>query len=1047
MRRREQWLLGGCFFLSGCASLVLEVAWSKDLSYILGNTLYAISTVVAAFMGGLCIGSAWIGRNGHRLRRPLRAYALMEAGIGIGAVLSIPIFRATPPLFRVLYNTFDPGQGLFLFLRFGVVLALMLIPVSLMGMTLPVMIGAFGRAKDSYDREAGLLYGVNTIGAVTGTLLAGFLLIPSIGILRSCVFAGGIDLLIALAALLLDRRVGPIAERGARSAAAAARGPRVLSTSPAPATSPAPSISPAVDPRWNRSQWTIGILFGVSGFIALIYEVGWFRLLGLTMGPSVYAFTVMLAVYLIGIGIGSATAAPWVERTRVRAMTSMAILEALLGCIGLLLLFVANRLPEIHAQIFRAAVPRLGSFAPYMSQLAAAAILVFLPCLILGILFPVIVRAVREGGAGHLPEATVGRLYLLNTAGGIAGSLLAGFILLPTLGAWTTLIVAGVASVGIGAAAGILAFADRPRFRFGFAGALLAAAILLVAIAPGWNTTLFNQGLYREVYLGGEKRKDSGRAGQLIYHREGINTAVAVFRSFGIVTLNVGGKADASTNRGDIMPQLLLGHLPILFAAEARKVAVIGYGSGMTAAAVLAHPEVERVDVMEIEKAVIDASVFFETINGNPFDDPRTRLIVEDGRIRLSYTNETYDVISSEPSNPWMAGVSNLFTVDFYKTAARRLRPSGVFAQWIQNYDISEDTFRTILASMGEAFPHLAVFHPSPWDVIVLASSQPIMAPWGDFRARFEEPSVLESLVRADIRDPLEIGFFLTAGEGPTLDAAARAPARNTDDNVWLEHRMPREMVRATVTPSSRVDVGLRLFEAAATSRLEAIRTMIPGIPLADLVRAMILFPNRTEPIPKELKSLSDPWEPFRPIQLAAIEEELERRGDRPLARDAAQWDRQGNAYRLGRAHATEALVASARGSQLPSTQVVERALAEAPDLPMALSFAAGLRAVQGDMAGAEGFYRRILDFPSSSACYDALMGLAQLAFERDDVEEAERWAEAARDRNPYFANAFVLLAHLRLVRGDEQGARGILLEGLRFNPHNSQIEGLIRGE
>jgi len=713
MKLRNRLLLGFCFSISGATSLILQVAWSKELSYILGTTLYAVATVVAAFMAGLGIGSALASRLAERFTQPVRAYACLQFAIGICGALSIPMFRATEPVFRFLFQTLGPQQSAFLVTRFSLTFALMLVPVTMMGMTLPIVVGAYARSKEKYGFDAGIIYGVNTLGAVAGTWLAGFFVIPTLGLLTTCVLVGLTDAILGAVAMWIDSSVGAIQDirRTHRK-------------------------SPTSLP-WTQAQWTVGILFAVSGTAAMVYEVGWFRLLGLTMGPSVYTFSVILGMFLLGIGFGSAAAARWAERTRLGGVAAMAALESLLGLAGLAGVFYYNRLPQLNYDVFVKVTDSLGISGFFLGQMAIAAVVVLPPCVLMGALFPVAVRAMRESGrTGDAPEANVGRLYVMNTFGGIIGSLGTGFVMIPELGAWKTLVSAGLASTVL--AFVLLALSRRlswiPRVAW---AAGLATVASLAAIAPSWNIALFNQGLYREVYTARRLDLERTNHDQLVYYSEGINSAVAVFNAGGSGTLRVAGKADASTLPADFYTQLFVGHLPVMFAENPRRAALIGYGSGMSAMSMLTHPEVESLDIIEIERAVMNASPYFESINLDPLKDPRAHLVLDDARVYLTHSGKTYDVITSEPSNPWMAGISNLFTADFYRIVRSRLSPDGVFGQWIQIYEMSEETFRVILASIHDVFPHVVVFRPAVGDAMVLASARPIQLPWQTFTSRF----------------------------------------------------------------------------------------------------------------------------------------------------------------------------------------------------------------------------------------------------------------------------------------------------------------------
>ena len=764
MRPGYRWLLTVCFLVSGATSLVLEVAWFKQLSYILGNTLYAMATLVAAFMAGLGLGSGLGGRWGERLTRPLRAYAAIQFGIGLCGMLSIPVFRATEPLFRTVYHVFEPGHAAFLSVRFGLVLVLMIIPTSLMGMTLPVVVGALARRRAAYDPEAGTLYGVNTLGAVIGTFGAGFVILQFLGLWKTGLATGLVDIAVGCAALWLDRRVGPIDDirRGERAK---------------------PQSTGTRGGGWNGRQWVVGLVFGVSGAVAMVYEVGWFRLLALTVGPSVYSFAAMLGVFLAGIGLGSVLAAPWAERKGLEGVWGMAACQGGLALVSLAALQFANALPEIFDQVFRGSAGRFGDAALILAQTTTAALIVFPPTLLMGALFPVAVRAIRESGRDRSPETNVGRLYMLNTIGAVAGSLVAGFVVLQRLGAWNTVALAGLASAMLSTILFLIARSGVTAVRFGPALAIVPLAALLVVSAPVWDVALFNLGLYRNTYQGLETDLERTDSATLIFYREGINAPVAVYNFRQDGSLRVSGKPDASTTPLDLYTQGLAGHLPVIFASSPKRAAMIGYGSGMTAAAILAHPEVERLDIVEIEQGVIDASPFFECTNDDPFDDPRTRLILEDGRVQLTYADHPYDVITSEPSNPWMAGVANLFTTDFYRIVRARLAPGGIFAQHLQSYEITEDVFASVVASILDSFPHVILVRTTPNDNILLASAEPISLEWDVFRSRTEIGSVQDSLRRLDILRPAQILFFFRAGNDELAELAGQAPILSTDDN------------------------------------------------------------------------------------------------------------------------------------------------------------------------------------------------------------------------------------------------------------------------
>ncbi len=1030
MKSREKWLLGICFFFSGGTTLALEVAWSKELSYILGNSLYSIATVVAAFMAGLGIGSAMASIYAKRVKNPIRAYAFMQCAIAVFGALSIPVFRATEPVFQALYQSLEPGSGAFLLARFLVVFALMLVPATLMGMTLPVVVGAYARQREVYSFEAGMLYGVNTLGAVIGTLAAGFLLVPWLGLLGTCILAAVVDSLLAATAFSIDRKVGAIED-------IRISGDTILNS---PRSSPSMGIKYGV-PGWTLSQWSIGGIFAVSGAMAMVYEVGWFRFLGLTIGPSVYAFSAMLGMFLLGIGAGSALASRWAERTRLGGIRAMAALEGLLGIVSIGSMYFFNGLPWANSKIFVLSTEVFGTEGFAVAHIVLAAFVVLPPCLIMGALFPVTVRAVREAGSDVAPEMNVGRLYVMNTGGGIIGSLAAGFYLVPSTGMWSMLIAAGIVSGALGAALWLLS-SQRPLRK------CLAAAAATVAVtaglgwgAPEFDAAFYNRGFYRSIYRGEQVDVSSANA-QMLYYREGINAPVSVFNEGGEGSLRVTGKSDASNSPMDITVQLVAGHLPVLFAESPKYVGIIGYGSGMSVMAALTHPGVESLDVMEIEQAVIDASPYFEAINRNPLRDSRSRLVMEDGRIHVAYTKGIYDVIISEPSNPWMSGISNLFTVDFYRRVKSRLSPEGIFGQWLQLYEISPASVKTVLASIHEVFPHMAVFQVDDGNIIILASSQPIRRPYEEFRMRFEEEMVRESFRRVNIFNAHQVLSYFIASDDRIKAFITDAPSLNTDDNVWLEHRMPRDMVWSgnIAYAGSKEDPAYLLSNLGVDRRLRALREMLPGLPIPDTMRGILRYLYSTEP---EIygAEVQDNFYVSRSAFVRGMGAETDDMGDPRLAASFKAWNSEGSAYFAYRMQASRHIVASAGKDMEIQKKIAQEAFAIAPDLPAVLTQMGFFAYKDGRYREAVTHYSRALANPASRFYYRALIGMGDASMSLGEVEKAMEYYRQAIDYNPYLPKAFFSLAAVYTRQGNSGKARETLQSGLRFHPGDSRIQ------
>jgi spermidine synthase len=1037
MKKQDRRWLALFFFVSGATGLMLQVAWSKELSYLLGNTLYAIATVVAAFMGGLGLGSALASRLAEKFRNPVRTYGGMELCIALCGALSIPLFRSMEGVFGALYALVGDNHALFLLMRFLVVFLVMAVPATLMGMTLPVVVGAIGRRQEEYEGGAGRLYGINTIGAVAGTLFAGFWIVPGLGLLGTCLTAAALQAGVAGAALWLSRRVGELQDLRVERRAEQEKKKKTEEAPP-------PPLEAA---RWTGGMMLVGGIYAVSGALAMVYEVGWFRLLALIIGPSVHAFSMMLVVYLAGVGLGSVLAAKWAQRLK-SSRDWFAAMEAAIGFTSLLGLAFVNRLPEIYYDAFNwTRKTWMGQEGYVAAQAMVASVVVFLPTFLMGAMFPVVVRAFRESASGAaVPEKAVGRMYALNTAGAIAGSLAAGFFLVPGIGIWNTLALASLLSLLLG----LVLWMGIPESwwqvpRLASAGVCAAAFSGFCFLLPSFNSANLNQGSYRKMRnMDAFSRNDLfDPSNTLLYYSEGINTTVAVFRLPGHASLRVTGKADASSLPVDLYTQIFVGQLPMLFAREHKHAAVIGYGSGVSAGTMLRHPDLESLDIIEIERGVIGASPYFAFLNDSPVDDPRGRLILEDGRIHMTYTGKFYDVIASEPSNPWISGVSNLFTVDFYRTVDSRLSEKGVFCQWIQLYELSEDTFKVMLATLQEVFPHVVIFLSQPSDVVVLASRQPIKIPWETYQARFRQPGVTADFAKVGIMRPEDILFYFLASDERVQDYTRGAMARNTDDNVWLEHRMPREFFTTQDALNSE------LPGRFATGRVPGIESMLPGIPVEEALRQIVSYAYSKEPqfMGNGVIDILSSW---RAPVLAGLWEDIKvyaENGlpDRIRGHEAAVKGRYENTTRAATLVLKALIDPQVREKPSLGNDYIREAAMLDPELPVLLAMVGNGSYDAQNYAEAESIYRQLRAKPWSPAFYDGTIGLANIYARRGEFDEAWKTFAEAQQFNPYISNAFTEAAKLYKQRGLYAKAAETVRKGLFFNPGDASLVNLRR--
>jgi spermidine synthase len=813
------------FFFSGATSLTLEVAWSKELSYLLGVDIYSATTVVTSFMAGLGLGALLVARSTRWIHASIKTYGLLQIIIGFCALLSIPLFHLTQPLFSFLFSHLGYNSFGFLFIRFFVVFGFMMLPVTLMGMTLPVVVGAsYNRVKGHYAYLAGKLYGVNTLGAVVGTLIAGFILIPALGIFKTCLTAGAVDLIIGSFLLWRIRKEGNLKAFVPKSSIN-----EKLQITPALSTPTTHLISFTDSFSWPAA------VFLLSGISALAYEIIWFRLLARIIGPSVHAFSIMLSIYLLGLSIGSMMGAGMVNKIRNHRL-AMTILLGIVGFTPLLTLFFINKLPIWYGMLFIRFTSSQFSILNLIIQGAMASMLVLPTTLALGAFFPVVTRAYNiENGDNHI-KGSVGHLYFYNTIGGVIGSLVSGFWLIPTLGIKSALLACG----GLNVAMAIVIYVAgvRSPWLTKSACSFIATCVFLFFFfaTPGMDQKILNAGLYsmmlEKEHFSSNMLPQNRNLGNLLFFQEGINNSVAVIANKfndGNLTLHLSGSWEATTEIHGRMHLKFLGHLPMLLARKTETVGVIGFGAGITTGTTLLYPDVKQVNVFELESAVINARKYFSFVNNKPLDDPRTRLYMVDGRSHITYGNVQYDIITSDPIHPYVAGASNLYTHDYYQIMAAHLNPGGIFCQWIPLVGMSPESYDTILNSMHMAFPHMAIFSFCGESVII-ASKEPLRADWKTLESRFYNSKVYSDLKMLDVMSPYNLVVFFVAAEDQIDQYLSGVSRINTDDNVWLEHRIPIDFLNST-----RGHLFNMLQDKIQPDGRRSLKQVFSGIPIDNL--------------------------------------------------------------------------------------------------------------------------------------------------------------------------------------------------------------------
>lgn len=773
MKLRDRTLFLCLFFISGACGLTYEIIWSRLLVLVFGGTTLAITTVLTCFMGGLALGAYLAGRRSSRAGRPERVYGYLEIGIGLVALLVPVLMELSTGIYRALAGAVGESYLLLTVARVLVSGVILLVPTTAMGATLPLLATAFTRHRQTVGGDIAALYGANTLGAFVGCAAAGFLLLPWLGLGGSTLLVASLNLFAGTVALLIARQ--PLAADTEETEAPA---------EPAADLTEAPALGGRL----------LLALYGLSGFAAMAYQVAWTRALILSLGSSTYSFSLIVSCYIFGLATGSLAMTPWVARLR----RPLWVAGALQGVIALSALFVAplfGKLPEVVA---RATAAEGTSFRAVLSVEAAWVFgLLIVPTLAMGALLPLICR-VYEPSAERAGRS-VGDVYAANTAGTILGAAVAGFVLIPwsAVGMEHTIQIASGLNLLVGSFF-LLARQPRPIARYALVAGAWAAAAVAVGVVEPWSREQMVSG----PYLGRDKATDWN----LVFYQEGIDATVAVERlgDTDKLSLSVNGKPDASNMLGDMPTQMLLGVLPALLRPAARDVCVIGLGSGMSVGSLLLF-DVEHVDVAEISQEVVEASRFFDADSHAPLDDPRVRLHRADGRNLLLLTGRQYDLILSEPSNPWISGISNLFTREFFELARSRLKPGGLHAQWTQGYSMPPESFAAILRTLGEVFPYYQVWEMSLDDYLVLASTEPLALDMESLFFSFQRPELQQELGRIYVTNPFQLANHYVTDREHLGSWLAEAEVL-TDDRNTLEFKAPLYLLAET-----EHDIGLTL--------------------------------------------------------------------------------------------------------------------------------------------------------------------------------------------------------------------------------------------
>jgi len=955
-------LLVFLFAFSGFLGLVYEVLWIRKLTLVFGASALAMSTVLAAFFGGMALGSYVFGRLAQRVRNPVRLYAALEVGVGAFALAFPELLRMTDWLYGLAYAELSQYPSWLHAYRVLLGGVLLLIPTALMGGSLPVMSQYFVQKSSQLSARIGGLYAVNTLGAALGALVTGYFLIARLGVDSTTLLAGSCNIGLGLAAWYLGgRAVTPALGSSAKS--------RRKRSQEKQAELAVPSFSP-------RLTLFVTLAFGVSGFISIAYEIIWTRYLGLFLTNSIYAASTILSTFLVGLGLGSLIFARFLGKQK-RPLTTFGVLQLGIGGSAVLLMPALLSLDSPLAM----STPQFIAFQVFCFAL------MILPTTLMGALLPLVCRIVVQGV--DKVGRSVGAVYAVNTVGAVLGALVGGLLLAPGLGIGGSIALLATANGLIGLAA--FAFEPSPRRWQVSIGGMVALAIVAVPAL-----------LWPPIPLA-RLAQIAGPSDQIIDLREGLMGTVWVTenrwheRSLWVGT-SVMGRTQRPGRQG-YSAQRVQGHIPLLLhRGGARTVLGIGFGTGQTFGAQLQHP-IERLDAVDISRAVVELGVdhFREEMSG--FDsDPRARLIVDDGRSYVTRTRETYDVITLEMPPHTEVGIVHFYTLDFYELLRRRLRPGGLVSQWLPIYNLTPTETRGVVRTFIEVFPEAALWYNST-NLLLLGWEDAFLIQPSSVAERLRQPAIAQDLAISYTGDPsvsmqeLEAvlaGFLM----GPTALAkfAQEAPLY-TDDEPGLEFSWVEFPVRGPVRSDLLIlenarqiaplldGIASHLSEPLGASTLERI---------LDIRRSYVghLFAMGYDNLATRSAA-------------RGLVDEAERLYGQAIS--AQPWFAQAH-YNLGNLYMK-------LGKAEEALEVHQRAARLAPDLAEA-QFAIGfaLHELGRLQASAEAYRAAIAIHPDFA---DAYLNLARVEFERKLSDQAISAIRALLARDPGHAEGQRLLAEL----------------------------------
>ncbi|OPL16798.1 MAG: hypothetical protein AVO39_00545 [delta proteobacterium MLS_D] len=1007
-------LIPGFFFFSGMTGLVYQIIWMRLISQVIGGAPFAVAATLVAFMSGLGLGSYIAARTIDRFQGPklVRIYGFLELAVGIYA-LGVPLLLMLLQIpCGVLYNNLYEHILAYNFFIFVGTLLVLVVPTTCMGATLPILCKYSVDSLSRLGSNAGLLYGINTFGAALGALLCGFWMINVMGVWGSMLAAVAVNCAIGVTCLALA--------------------PREKNGRPEKTTGSSEvngKVTETIDGLYSPAVLYCALaIFMVSGFCAMAYEVFWTKLLGLLIGPTTYSFTIVLVTFIAGLALGNLAFGRWADRTK----NVPALLIVSQTAAAFFALFVSQFFG--NSQLFF--VKLIHAFSDHFTVFFIIKALtlfgfMILPTFFLGATFPLVAKIYTRS------LSTVGRsigvAYAMNTIGAVLGSFCTGFILIPMVGKETgiSLVIALQMAVSLGAGLVLILKQGERLWRAATLAIIFVAGLTLCTIYPSWNRHILARGKYHR--FGGadgitELAESTGwvraalsgadilaalERGELVYYGDGIGGFTTVLKypgPFGEAEYSMAnsGKMDASS-RGDMKTQTLLAHFPMLFAKNPGNVMILGLASGITVGEVLHYP-VQQVDVVDINDRVFEAARFFDLWNNNVLDDPRTRPIVQDGLAHLVLTRTTYDVIISEPSNPWMAGQASLFTREFFEAARKKLNDDGICVQWFHCYQMDWDTFTLVGRTFADVFPDSLLISCEPGglsgDFLFVGFKSGNGPDWKQARhnisyARHSHnidlayPELLYRLIVSENLDEVFGQGPVNRENRPLLEyAAPRLMYRNGDVQMALLRRLLEHSRLSSDTRSHR-QVLFESVDARIDYAAYALSVYTPFANMVDLSRA---DRNQRE----RYRALLEEYSSRNPLDFNILR-------DSTLARELRQ------------------IQITSIKEMLPSMEQ------KAP----AHFYLGWCLAEEGELEEAIVHYRKGIQGEPFNT--QSLNDLGCLLYKAGKHDEALEYLERALALRPRFLRALGNSAYVYLAKGQDEKALHYFLEVLRVEPDSAE--------